>query len=853
MASLLEQALAEKQRRQAIPSSQEGGALSALLAQAEKEKSSRETGPFEDLIDSIGTGALRGIENVLDLPNHIATSLMKVAGISPQTIEKYQLNKGLGSYLESGLTAAGLQAPRGEEVEMPFVGRVAQEVGGALVPLGAIGVLARLGKGGRLLEPIIDTFRRAPVSATAAELSSAAGAGVGAALANELAPDNPYAEVAGQLIGGFASPITLMSRAASSKAAGRAANQVRALMPRGDRSRASQILSQSAAPGTARVLSQTPSGLEADLTPAQLSQDAGLQRLEQTLSRDNPELALALQSRQTQTQEGIKDAQKQLAGDTPGAQMRDYLEGRVSATNEKLRQAEERASAKATNAALITRPQRDRVQSSQEAKAAIEEGLGRAKKEEKALWSQVPKDTATPTQPLKKAFESVLSRQRPISNPRNIPRYAAEFINKLPDTIPLADMQAFRSRLLQDLRDEQQLLRPPSQERMATLKTLQSAALRSMEQSPMSEPLRKALDFSRELNTSFRQGGVGKARKSDLPLETLIPHSGPQGSLNIQQLESALGAHPDLLNRYREAAADFIRARFASQALNSQGKVQREAASRFVTKHKELLDLFPDVRKEIMSASKAQAMADRVAKSAGLRRQGLLDQRKSRAALYLNAPVGKEIASVLASKDPSESMKSLVKLAKKDPQGLALKGLKGQLLQTMFDKAGVNGVKLQDFYKQHRKALEAALNQTELQSLKDIIAVAKKTAPTKLPDAVIDDAPSQMLDLLARIGGANLGSAGAIGSGAPLIAASAGSKTLRRLTQLMPNERVKKVLAEAVLDRRLMRDLLKNPKLPQDQEALNRRLNAFLVNLFGEPESESENPASAETGGADGA
>lgn len=70
-----------------------------------------------------------------------------------------------------------------------------------------------------------------------------------------------------------------------------------------------------------------------------------------------------------------------------------------------------------------------------------------------------------------------------------------------------------------------------------------------------------------------------------------------------------------------------------------------------------------------------------------------------------------------------------------------------------------------------------------------------------------------VFDLLTRIGGANIGTAGAVGAqtGSSLIAASAGSKFLRNLLNKMPRTKVRDILVEAMYNPKLMQKLLEKP------------------------------------------
>jgi hypothetical protein len=89
--------------------------------------------------------------------------------------------------------------------------RLAQSAGsvvGGSIPYAAAPFLAPAGKvasiAGRAVQSIAESYKAAPLRSAVGELSSAIGAGVGAGLANEAAPNSELAALAGGLIGGLA-------------------------------------------------------------------------------------------------------------------------------------------------------------------------------------------------------------------------------------------------------------------------------------------------------------------------------------------------------------------------------------------------------------------------------------------------------------------------------------------------------------------------------------------------------------------------------------------------------------------------------------------------------------------------
>lgn len=148
--------------------------------------------PYADSYLAQGmSGVNEGIGNVLGAPVDIATLLINkgiegtnwLSGANIPTIQDPAFGSGQINRLMGN---AGAITPETNDPGKRFVRRVAQEVGATAVPV--------LGQFGRVAQPL---------RMAATELGLATGSGTGAAVANQLMPDNPYADMAGQVLGGL--------------------------------------------------------------------------------------------------------------------------------------------------------------------------------------------------------------------------------------------------------------------------------------------------------------------------------------------------------------------------------------------------------------------------------------------------------------------------------------------------------------------------------------------------------------------------------------------------------------------------------------------------------------------------
>lgn len=179
--------------------------LSSALRNADKAGDTRAAKRFADEIRKMrgakdsydetyfaqGTSGINeGIGNTLGAPVDLmnaalglgAKGINAVAGTDLKVSDKPFLGS---EYINDWQRSAGSIRPESQDSGKQIVRRIGEEVGAAVVP--------GLGAMGKAQQPV-----RTAIGITA----SALGSGAGAATAEQLAPGNPYAELAGQVIGG---------------------------------------------------------------------------------------------------------------------------------------------------------------------------------------------------------------------------------------------------------------------------------------------------------------------------------------------------------------------------------------------------------------------------------------------------------------------------------------------------------------------------------------------------------------------------------------------------------------------------------------------------------------------------
>lgn len=153
--------------------------------QARLDKANRPTGYNETAVAQGLSGANEGLANTLGLPVDMVNSALDIgykgvnalAGTNLQASERPFLGS---EYIKQGLTKFRAIGPESTDPAKRFVRRVGQSVGSAAVPIAATA--------------------QTPAMAARALIPAAAG-GVGAAVAKDVAPDSPLAELGGEVVG----------------------------------------------------------------------------------------------------------------------------------------------------------------------------------------------------------------------------------------------------------------------------------------------------------------------------------------------------------------------------------------------------------------------------------------------------------------------------------------------------------------------------------------------------------------------------------------------------------------------------------------------------------------------------
>ncbi|KKL10490.1 hypothetical protein LCGC14_2555310, partial [marine sediment metagenome] len=369
-----------------------------------------------------------------------------------------------------------------------------------------------------------------------------------------------------------------------------------------------------------------------------------------------------------------------------------------------------------------------------------------------------------------------------------------------------------------------------------------------------------AVAFSRDLNDRFTRGAVGKLLGSEraggvavpegLTLEVTVGARGARAREDTDALleavrrsgdEEAMRGHIEgfLIDDFRRAAVE-------------GGQVDVKAAQRWLKDNQDVLARFPELRR---SMERARVTGDELSAA-----ERAANPKVSRAAVFIKAPPGKEIERVINTAKPKEAMEELVTLARTDTTGEAEEGLKAAFLSFLLRRSEVAnqltavgarpGIGDIPFVSGSR--LTKAINDPEVfEAMKGLytrqelgrIEKIRKTAlvldrargASEAGEGVIGDQPNELLSLLGRVGGAQIGRiiARFTGGGTVQTPGILAAQT-KKLMLAGVRDPASALLAKAIDDEKMLNALLLPLDKPANVSIVRAKLNAWVIDVLRE-------------------
>ncbi len=824
-------------------------------------------GDVEKAAMTAGQGFNVGLfANVLGAPFDIGRGVSSLMGkgLEFATGGRYQPparpDLPMSQTLQESLYTLGMAYPNIEAVEPSFrpFARAGETVG-ETVPFAAMPFAAARAAGTSPIvgpAPFTEAARAAPGSVATAEISSMLGAGVGSGVSESVFPGNPWARVAGEVAGGVATPLAIMGKATQSVTGilGKGYEQVKSGFTRAGAEHAAARQVQRFAKEfggvprdiAARLEEVSPTG--ARLTAGQKSEDTGLRALENKMVAESQVFGVRHAERVKENIEIINEAFRR-AGESGNPEdlvklaeaRRQYwdslLSARVAVAEHRMAQAGEAISPGDPVSAGVN------VQ----ARNLVEDALSDARKMESVMWGRIPKDDITPATNLRAARKAAgegLLKGETLDLPDPIRMFISKTSKKGEATA--GELLTLRSRILSEQR-KMRGSQAPDWDMHRRLGMLSDAILDDL--ADLNPAAAEAREFSRMLNDRFSRGYVGRALGADVRGgERIAPElmlergmgaaaagRGPGRAVASRELEAAVTPFGELppterLAQMRNAEEQVIYDMARRFVDPETGKITPRSLERFRRDNAALLERFPELDRNLVdSVETTRLYGDKLKR---LREQDKFLRREAAFAKVLPKEIAGRDVDVIGSfhkmmmgDTPVRDVDSVFRMARKTPEASA--GARSVYLDYLFkastDPRGlISGSSLNlllDAY--NGRVLASALkhgiiDKGQLARIRQIADEAAKLESalgyTGKLDQVIEEA-NPFVDILARVGGANIGAATGLAqvSGSGLVLAHAGSSRMRQLVEKIPANRVKDVMMEAIEDPFLMANLMRRP------------------------------------------
>lgn len=817
----------------------------------------------------LGAGTSAGIAKTAGAPVDLVNKMLQAFGAGSER------PVGGSEQIQGAMAEAGMTVPPGQEENLGRAGRVGEVVGSSAVGVGGVaGAGARAaraaaagGRGatsvsGRVAQETAEQAASRPGQFAAAEGAASTAAGLASFEASERFPNSPGMQAVAELAGGFA-PAGV---AATGRAAAPMVERLPLLGPKvvkGVRSMVSSLSLRGGkrrAEARARRATEDPEGAAErvdrtdvlpGLSPAQRAGDEGLLSLEASIMESTPELSIARQRQLADVNRTISDSMSATGQEVPTQQAKDYLQDlldtRMSIAAQR---ADERIAELGPN---VSREDVNRI-----AREELENARTAARNQEQQLHENIPADAEVPTVAGQDAFQDIVTSTSRAQS-KDIPPIAKRMLNPesddyLGDVTTMRELRGLQSSLREDARVSRSNGRLNRARISDQLANSLSEDIKNATGGPeVREAVDLATDYSKRLNDRFTRGPVGRLLGTDQaggqsvpPGRTLEVSVGQRGSrsreasdalmraVNFSGNEEAMRGHIQafLMDDFRRAAV-------------KNGRIDPKAAERYVNENQDVLSRFPELRDQFQNAGRAGGQLEEA--------ERLANPRVSRAAVFINAPPGREVERVVNSSNPRQGMEELASMARLDETGRALDGLKGAFmdhllrrseLHTSLDASDAPFVSGQRMTReledpQMLEPMKALFTPDELKRIERIrktaaqLDKARQARPAGEGD--IGDMPGMLTSMIARVSGAQAGRVLAQRTGGgtvqtPGIFASQVQKLLRAGIQ----DPARRLLNDAVQDDDLFKALLLPTNTPERTKAVRTRLNAWVSDVLAE-------------------
>ena len=422
----------------------------------------------------------------------------------------------------------------------------------------------------------------------------------------------------------------------------------------------------------------------------------------------------------------------------------------------------------------------------------------------------------------------------------------------------LKDVQAIRSRVLQEIRDEKAAQgRGPNRNKLRILNDIQKALLEDMTATGV-PGVDEARAFSGAINGRFREGRVGKLMGYDSTgIERVSEEDFLHNIVYGQSSATNSKLFGEMASEAPEFTLDFIRAKYLESVVNDSGTISQTAHKTFIKgmQDKGMFEIFPELKGELNKVAKTGAEALKLQVPESQINTTRLNKNQSRAALLLQANPGEEMSLVLRSNNPAGAIQDLMKVRTGSGRILssdreAVLGLQDSFVEEVFNlsRKEINGEMIPQggnlkVHLEKYKPVMRALGMSDVQvarlnGIAEQIRVAqlKVSSEVDIGSNIMNAKLNKVIQYLVQIIGAREGAKLGGSGGGSLQTAAIGSAFLRKRVEDLTSSEAEKLIIMSASDGDLYRSLLLGPtakKSSQEKalEVLDKSINRIQRNV----------------------
>lgn len=844
--------------------------LTSFAPTGENPKISPETySPTLAIMDSFGEGVADGFAGLLGLPVDMVNLGLGYLGLGTSTPFGGSKSLDINPILDDiaakiGITGAEKKGTASERIAK----RIGVEVGANIVPVGAglraagkapTLISASEGSMRQMFRPIVETFARAPAGSTAAEFGLATTAGLGAGIAQE-SSDNPLAEFAGQMVG-VATPPALLGAA---RAGGQAFRGLTAGVSA--KQSAKEALRSHITQGGKQALARIEARPAGDNfgTTAQVTNDPGLLTLERSISRSGGATTGRFFEKRTTQNQALRRQMGLLEGGsddllrTQDAKARKAIQNTIDDTLGRLdRKIDEAMPGDTTPSSA------DLSAISSQAKDGLMEELSKARSTESELWQRVGSDLKVDFTPLKNMVRSIIDGMGKLPDEQNIPRVARDIIKTkkaadqksiidfVDDEEPFSELINIRKRIINERMIEKGQ-QAPNGTKINFLNQLDNAimdTINTLDDSFLVDVVdfNTAREFSNQLNSRFTRGMVNKVLSKNIQGGARTPASaslrtltGGTGSREAaQEFIAAAGGNQGLV----DLGTDFIVKDFLNKNMSADNVLNAKRARLWVSNHTDVLDEFPAAKQAIARVIQRHSRAETLI-NRRTRTQRFIE--KSAAHEYLGKSPERGIDMILASNDPAQSAKRIMRFMRDDPS--AVEGFKRHLWEgiarrmelaekDLMQEAFLSPAKFQKSLQKYNTLFKSVYGEAQYKNLQDVFGKLEMMAKSQRPVLTGGSDTSQNLGISIPqvLGRAYNVKRGVVSK--TFVIMEGASRVINRVLHGHTQEQSRRLLEEALIDPDIGK-LLITKVTPQNEVQIAKRLRGHLLSIARDDNSE---------------